>query len=175
MTTHYTTHELQMRLHQLGQRHGPQAIALVHQLWDPQWVVAENRTKDAAGQPQSKNSTPTDHRNALLQALMLLPECNAQGQPLMPRLIAAAHDDTALKTLCQEITDTTGPALKKMNRSLQNHLVHALRRLQGLPYVPQGAVPVAPGRGYTGATAANTARLWLQSKAQQPGVGESAV
>ena len=169
MTTHYTTHELQRRLHQLGQRHGPQAIALVHQLWDPQWVAAENSKKDAAGQPQTQNSTPSDHRNALLYALMHLPERNAQGQPLMQQLIAAAHDDAAMQALCQKIEDTADPAL---NHHLSNRLPHALRRLQGLPYEPQRD---APGRGYTGTTAANTARLWLQSKAQQPDVGEFVV
>jgi hypothetical protein len=173
MITNPAPYDFQLRLHQLGQRHGPLAIALVHQLWDPQWVTAENATTDTVtGEPKSQNAIPITHRSMLLHALMHLPERNAEGIALMPRLIAAAADDIALQALCQEIADTAQPALEKIYEDVPTHLHHALRRLRGLPYTPNSVLPTSvTARGYTGATADDTALLWLQRKAQQPSTG----
>jgi hypothetical protein len=163
MTTQHTVRNFQRRLHQLGQRHGPQAMALVYKLWDPTWTTAQASSRDAAGQPKMRNAIPLNHRDGFLHAMMLLPQRNAEGASLMPQLIAAAGDTAALAALCDHIAHTTRAALGEIHENQPAQLHHALRRLQGLPYAPQqNANPID---SYAGAPPANTAYLWLQNLA----------
>jgi hypothetical protein len=170
LTRHHTTQNLQMRLYQLSQRHGPQVIALVHKLWDPGWVATQTSSTNAAtGKEKSVNTLPTDHRHAFIQGLMRVPEHDAHGVTFMQQLIAAAGNDAALQQLCEKIATTVPP-----NLAVPADLKNSLRRLQGLPCVSKRLnAPAEFGRGYTEAAPANTARSWLQSLAQRQRAGQS--
>jgi hypothetical protein len=162
--------QFQLKLRSLSEHQGPLAVALVHKLYPPTWVVQQSARKDAEGNPRTQGPAPMIHRQCLIDALTQQPE------GVMQRLVDAAAnpDPDAMAKACKEIDDAT-PELKRRRSELR----HALSRLQGHDYEPAhsgsraAVLNNAPDvhdlpatTAYAGAPAADEALRWLRSKAQ---------
>jgi hypothetical protein len=160
----------QLNLRDLSEHQTPSAVALVHKLYPPAWVSQQAARKNAEGNPKVPNTTPMNHRQALIAALLRLPEGVVMQQL---RDAAANPDPDAMATACKEIED----AASQLNVG-GTYLRHALMRLQGHDYepahlgrrtrvinnAPDRRMPPAP-TAYAGAPPADEALRWLKSKA----------
>jgi hypothetical protein len=119
--------EFQLKLRDLGQRHGPVAMALVHKLYGSSWVGEHAVRNSAGGDAKTSNSMPAQHRSAFVDALL-------QMEPgAMDRLIAAARDPDRSGAIARLFADVR--ADMDADPSFANRrgswLDHALERLQG--------------------------------------------
>jgi hypothetical protein len=165
----------QLKLRDLGNHQGPLAMALILKLYDPVWVAQQVSRKDVDGNPKVRETTPTNHRQALIDALLRLPE------GVMPQLIAAAgsHDPDAMAQACKDIETAAVDTALKARLHFPGWLHHALERVQGRDYEPADTggranilnnapdVHMPPAStAYAGAPPADEALRWLKSKAQ---------
>jgi hypothetical protein len=141
--------EFQQKLRNLSERHGPLALALVHQLYDLGWMLSERAVPGVA---KGKKPAPSKHRAAFIGALIRMEPGS------MDRLIAAAHypDPSAMARLCTGIKADIAADPTFGDRALHACLAHALSRLQGQP---------PSSTAYAGAPPADQALRWLRSKA----------
>jgi hypothetical protein len=151
-----------LKLQAVGERQGPFAIALVHKLFEPVWTAQQSTNAAADGEARRVNAVPTNHRAALVDALLRLPEGT------MDDLIRAADSPDDLRKVCEGIEDRkrANADYKAFSRDTRKLLHHALQRLQGLPYPHSPLV-------YEGAGPMNEALQWLKAVKQrtsQPGV-----
>jgi hypothetical protein len=143
--------EFQQKLRDLSGRQGPLALALVHKVYDHEWVTNEKVGEDGV---KARNVVLAKHRAAFVEALTRVKPDS------MDRLIAAAHDPdpSAMARVCAGIETemAADPTFGNRNRNQKSFLSNALMRLQGQN--PTTA-------GYAGAPPADQALRWLQSKA----------
>jgi hypothetical protein len=150
-STNSNSQEFQQKLRDLSARQGPLALALVHKLYDHEWVTNEKVGEDGV---KARNVVLAKHRAAFVEALTRV------KRDSMDRLIAAAHDPdpSAMARVCAGIETemAADPTFGSRNRNQKSFLANALMRLQGQN--PTTA-------GYAGAPPADQALRWLQSKA----------
>jgi hypothetical protein len=150
--------EFQLKLQKLSDLHGPSAVALVHKMFDPAWML-------------EKSGAASHHRGALVDALLHLP----QDHEVMKRLVNAAKSPEVMASECATIETTMASYFKSHEKN--GFLHHALERLKGNDYEPVDTGgrsiilnrsdprdPPAPGGGaYADAPPADTALQWLRS------------
>jgi hypothetical protein len=156
-STNYNSQAFQQKLLDLSGRQGPLALALVHKLYDHEWVNNENVGPDGI---KARNAVPGKHRTAFVEALTRVEPGSIH------RLIDAAHDPdpSALARVCAGIETemAADPTFGNRNPNQQSFLSNALLRLQG-----ENPATAA----YADAPPADQALRWLQSKAPSATLG----
>jgi hypothetical protein len=145
-----------LKLQAVGERLGPFAIALVLKLFEPVWAAQRSTNAAADGEARRVNVVPTNHRAALVDALLRLPE------ETMDDLIRAADSPDNLKKVCEHIEGLmrADADYKAINVFRVQSLHHALQRLQGRPYLPNSIA-------YNGAGPTTEALEWLKEVKQR--------